>query len=73
MPHYFHKADSVTVIAADTAFADAAATATANLVQDEDSIEEALAFCMSMKQTRGVIIIYRDTMALQGAVELTES
>lgn len=69
----YGKADSVTVISNNTPFADAAATATANLIQDEESIEKALDFCMSMEQTRGIIIIYRDTLALQGAVELTES
>lgn len=69
----YGKADSVTVLSADAAFADAAATATANLVKTEESVEKALSFCMAMEQTRGAVIIYRDIIALQGSVELIES
>ena len=68
----YGKADAVTVISGDAAFADAAATGTGNIVQDEQTLEKALAYCTGMKKTRGVLIIYRDTMALQGRIELTD-
>jgi len=67
----FGRADSVTVISDDAAFADAAATGTCNLVQDETSFGRALDYSFSMQKTRGVVIIHRDKMAVRGDVEIT--
>jgi len=66
----FGKADSVTIIAATGALADAAATAVCNMVQSEDDIEAALDFGMSMAGVHGCLIIFRDKLAAQGEVEL---
>ncbi len=66
----FGKADSVTVIAATGALADAAATAVCNMVQSEEDIEPALNFGMSLYGVRGCLIILRDKLAALGEIEL---
>lgn len=66
----FGKADSVTIIAESGALADAAATAVCNMVQTADDIEKALEAGMSIEGIRGCLIIFRDIIAVQGAVEL---
>jgi len=66
----FGKADSVTIIAGDGAFADAAATETCNRVTSDSSITDALNFALSVPSVRGCLIIYRDILAVMGDVEL---
>lgn len=66
----FGKADSVTIIADDGAIADAAATMTCNLVQDESDMEPALERALSVQGVTGGLIIFRDKMAIQGDIEL---
>jgi ApbE superfamily uncharacterized protein (UPF0280 family) len=65
------KADSATVLCADAALADATATGACNLVTGENSLDAALDYCFSIKKTLGALIMYRDTMALKGDLELT--
>ncbi len=66
----FGKADSVTIIAGDGAFADAAATETCNRVTSDSSITDALNFALSVPSVRGCLIIYRDILAVMGDMEL---
>jgi ApbE superfamily uncharacterized protein (UPF0280 family) len=68
----YGRADSATVISGDAAFADAAATGACNLITNEDSLMDALAYCMKMEKTRGTVLIFRDRMALQGDIELAD-
>lgn len=66
----FGKADSVTIIAASGALADAAATMTCNMVQDENDMETALERALSVPGVTGGLIILRDKMTIQGDIEL---
>ncbi len=66
----FGKADSVTIIADTGALADAAATAVCNMVQNENDMENAMEFGMSIDGVRGCLVIFRDKLALQGEIEL---
>jgi ApbE superfamily uncharacterized protein (UPF0280 family) len=66
----FGKADSVTVVAANGALADAMATAVCNMVKTGKDIERALEFGMSINGVRGVVVIFRDLLGVQGRVEL---
>ncbi len=66
----FGRADSVTMIAADAAVADAAATMVCNMVQTESDMETALEAGLSVKGVTGGLIVFRDRIALQGEVEL---
>lgn len=67
----FGKADSVTIVAATGALADAAATAVCNMVQSENDIEKALNYGMSIDGVRGCLIIFRDKLAALGEIELS--
>lgn len=66
----FGKADAVTVIAADGAFADAAATALANLVRTPADIRKALETAPAIPSIQGVLIMIRDKMGIWGDIEL---
>lgn len=66
----FGNADSVTVIAGDGALADAMATAVCNMVKTGDDIEKALEFGMSRSGVRGVMIVFREMLGIQGGIEL---
>ena len=65
----FGKADAATVIAHSGALADAVATGACNLVQSEADLENAVDYAMSIDGVRGCMIIYRDKLAAQGAIE----
>ena len=67
----FGKADAATVIAPDAALADAIATEVCNRVKNEDDMEDAARFGMQCGAS-GVVVIYRDRLAAQGDVELTD-
>ncbi|HSV97462.1 MAG TPA: UPF0280 family protein [Spirochaetota bacterium] len=66
----FGRADAATVIATDAALADAVATGTANLVCDEDDLEAAAAYAMSVPGVRGTLVIKGERMIAQGEIEL---
>lgn len=67
----FGKADAATVIARDTALADAIATEVCNRVRSEETMEGAADYAMRCGAD-GVVIIYRDRLAARGDVELTD-
>lgn len=67
----FGKADAVCVISKDAALADACATATCNMVKDENDMEEALNFAKSIEGVLGCVVIYRSKIGSIGDIELT--
>jgi len=60
------ECDLATVIAKDTALADAAATAAANLVKTVDDIDPALENIFSIKGVDGVMIVKDARVGLAG-------
>ncbi len=66
----FGRADAVTVVARDTAFADAVATATGNRVHSAADIEAALAWALDREGVLGVVIIVGDRLGAKGEVQL---
>jgi len=65
----FGKADAVTVVALSGALADAVATATCNMVQDESSMEKAIDFALAIEGVKGCVVVYRDKLAAKGEIE----
>jgi len=68
----FGKADAVTVITEKGAQADAVATGACNIVQDENDIQKALDYAMSIEDVMGCMIIFRDKLGAQGMIELCD-
>lgn len=68
----FGRADAVVVLAADTALADAAATAIANIVRDAAAINAAIDRAQSITGIRGVVIILGDHLGIWGDVKLKQ-
>ncbi|MEW6526356.1 MAG: UPF0280 family protein [Spirochaetota bacterium] len=68
----FGKADIATIIATDAALADAVATATCNLVQSDSDCTNAVSFATSISGVKSALVIYWNTMAVKGCIELTE-
>ena len=66
----FGSADSVTIVARSALLADACATAVANRVKTGKDLEGAVEFARTVRGVRGVLIIFRDTLASWGAIEL---
>lgn len=68
----FGIADAVCIKSKSTALADAAATAAGNLIKTRGDVKKGLAKAMSIKGVLGALIVIGDTLAVQGAMELTE-
>jgi len=66
----FGKADAAVILCRDAALADAVATATANRVQREKDLAEAVEFAMGIDGILGAIAIMGDKMAAAGDVRL---
>lgn len=66
----FSKADSATAISCNAALADAAATLLCNLAKSPDHIEEAVNRVSVIEGVKGLLVIYRDKMAVWGDIEL---
>ena len=62
----FGAADAVTVLSKSAVFADAAATAVANMVETEEDVERILNFSRKIHNLNGVIIIKNDTLGAWG-------
>jgi hypothetical protein len=69
----FGIADAVCIKSTSTALADAAATAAGNLIKSRADVKIGLAKAMSIKGVLGALIVTGDTLAVQGAMELTEA
>jgi uncharacterized protein len=67
----FGKADAVTVIAKDSALADAAATAVGNLVQSARDIQTALDLAKSIPGLEATVVVIGRHLGVVGDVELT--
>ena len=67
----FGRADAACVIAADTALADAAATALGNRVPDAAAIPLALEWAGTVPEILGAVVIVGEKMGVWGQVELT--
>lgn len=64
------QADAATIISKDSCLADAMATATANLIASDQDFESALEFALQVDGVLGVVLIYKDKLAVQGEVAL---
>ncbi len=62
----FGRAESVVILARDAFLADAVATATANRVQNKDSLQPALEFARSIKGVLGAVVIFKNNLASFG-------
>lgn len=62
----FGRAESVVILAKDAFLADAVATATANRVQNKNSLQPALEFARSVKSVLGAVIIFKNNLASFG-------
>jgi hypothetical protein len=67
----FGQADAVVVLSQDTALADAAATATANLIHSENDVKKAVEWSKNIPFVKGVVAIKGKKMAAWGEIELT--
>jgi ApbE superfamily uncharacterized protein (UPF0280 family) len=65
------RADAVIVLSPSTALADAAATATANTVEQAGDIPNGIAFARGIVGLRGVVIIKDDRIGVWGQVKLS--
>ncbi|MCL1976085.1 MAG: UPF0280 family protein [Firmicutes bacterium] len=66
----YGKADAAVVLAANTLYADAAATALANRVQSSQDVGAAIEFIATLPGIKGALAICKDVMAAWGEVEL---
>lgn len=64
----FGRADAVTVLAPSGAYADAAATAVANMIQSEADIDAALDFAQSKKAILGVVVVINNKIGVKGEI-----
>lgn len=65
----FGLADSVVILARNASLADAAATATGNLVRTKKDLERAISFARSIRGVRAAIIVIKDNFISWGKVE----
>jgi len=69
----FGKADAAIVLSKWTALADAAATATGNLVKKEEDIQTAVEFAKAIKGVEGVVVIMGDKIGAWGKIEIVRA
>jgi len=68
----FGRADAAVIVSKDTFLADAAATATGNMVKDTEDIEKGISFASSIEGVNGVLIIVGDKMGIWGDIKLSK-
>lgn len=66
----FGQADAVMILAPSAVLADAVATASANLVQEERDLEKAVDFALGISGIKGALAIKGDKMAARGSIKL---
>jgi ApbE superfamily uncharacterized protein (UPF0280 family) len=66
----FGKTDAVTVISADAALADAAATRLGNMVKTQADISKALELAPAIPSIEAVLILIKDKMGAWGDIEI---
>lgn len=67
----FGKADLVTILSSSTALADAFATSVCNRIKSKSDVEGAIAFCQSIPEIKGVLIIIDDYLGAWGDIKIT--
>lgn len=68
--HSFGRCDAACVVAADTALADACATALGNKVSDASAIDEALGWIAGISDLLGALIVVGEHLGVWGGLEL---
>lgn len=68
----FGKSDAVVIISEEAALADAAATATGNILKAPGDIEKGIDFAKSIKGITGVLITMKDKIGTWGEIKLIE-
>ncbi|MCM8761299.1 MAG: UPF0280 family protein, partial [Candidatus Omnitrophica bacterium] len=66
----FGKSDAVVIISDDTALADAAATAAANILKTPDDLNKAIDFAKGISGVTGVLVMIQDRIGMWGKVVL---
>lgn len=66
----FGRSDAVVVIAADAALADAAATATGNILKRPEDMARGIDFARSIGGVTGVVVMMKDKMGSWGDIKL---
>ena len=66
----FGKADAAIVLSKWTALADAAATATGNVVETEADVQKGVDFARDIEGVEGVLVIFGDKIGAWGSIEL---
>lgn len=66
----FGKSDAVVIISEEAALADAAATATGNILKSPRDIEKGISFARSIEGITGVLVIMKDKMGSWGDIKL---
>ncbi len=69
----FGSADAVCIKSTSAALADAAATATGNVVKDRRDVRKGLSKAMSIEGVLGVLIVIGDILAVQGDMEIVRA
>ena len=69
----FGRADAVVVLSKWTALADAAATATGNLVKTEDDVQKAVDFARAIEGVEGLVVIIGEKIGAWGKIEIVEA
>ena len=66
----FGRADAAIVLSKWTALADAAATATGNMVKTEEDIEKGVEFAKGIEGVEGIVVIVGDKIGAWGKIEI---
>ena len=66
----FGRADAAIVLSKWTALADAAATATGNLVKTEDDVQKGVEFAKAIEGVEGVVVIMGEKIGAWGKIEI---
>ncbi|OPY90253.1 MAG: hypothetical protein A4E73_02579 [Syntrophaceae bacterium PtaU1.Bin231] len=69
----FGSADAVCIKSKSAALADAAATATGNVVKEKRDVRKGLSKAMSIEGVLGVLIVIGDILAVQGDMEIVRA
>lgn len=67
----YGKADAVVIISPSASLADAVATATGNIVKNEEDIQTGLEFSEKIPGVKGTLIIINDKMGVRGEIKLS--
>jgi hypothetical protein len=68
----FGQADAVTVITDSATLSDALATSFGNMLKDEKDMDKVIDSAKNLKEIRGIVIVFRDKLAVYGDIKLVE-